>query len=227
MSKPGTRELVERAKRWNRDGVPTAISPHMMIDELVREIERLSSPVREADAAQEDGSSAAGAGPFAQWVTVPIEPTEEMIRASRQALGKYIRSLSKEEREKALGYAGGFQVHDESLKARIRYQAMVQVAATLQVRSGNPRAPSTKWQPISTAPKDGTIILAWCPASEWLEQWEYEIIVSVCWRRGPFGTGWLLPWLFDQGGELVDMRQRFIEPTHWMPIPLPPLGSPS
>lgn len=60
------------------------------------------------------------------YVMVPREPTEAMINASRQALGKYIRGLSAAERKKVVGKEGGFRLHDESLKARIRYQAMVE-----------------------------------------------------------------------------------------------------
>lgn len=58
------------------------------------------------------------------------EPTPAMITASRQALGKYIRALPAAEREKVVGKAGGFRVYDESLKARIRYQAMIDVLLT-------------------------------------------------------------------------------------------------
>lgn len=62
------------------------------------------------------------------YVCVPRVPTEAMIAASRQALGKYIRSLSREERDKVVGKRGGFRVFDETLKARIRYQAMIEAA---------------------------------------------------------------------------------------------------
>lgn len=34
-------DIVERLRRWNRNGVPTAIPPHMMMDEAAAEIERL------------------------------------------------------------------------------------------------------------------------------------------------------------------------------------------
>lgn len=63
-----------------------------------------------------------------EYVRVPVEPTDDMITASRQALGKYILSLSAEEREKTVGKKGGFRLHDESLKAKIRYKAMIAAA---------------------------------------------------------------------------------------------------
>lgn len=53
------------------------------------------------------------------------EPTSEMLDASRRALGKHICSLPKAEREAVVGKKGGFRVYDEALKARVRYQAMV------------------------------------------------------------------------------------------------------
>lgn len=57
------------------------------------------------------------------------DPTEAMITASRQALGKHIRSLPASERTPAKGYVGGYMVYDERLKARVRYNAMIDAAA--------------------------------------------------------------------------------------------------
>jgi len=62
------------------------------------------------------------------------------------------------------------------------------------------------WQPIETAPKDGTTILGYG---------RYLGILPVYWGR----TGELNPlaWL---GGHC---RVHHIEqPTHWMPLPIPP-----
>jgi hypothetical protein len=55
------------------------------------------------------------------------------------------------------------------------------------------------WQPIETAPRDGTTVLAWC--DEWKHArtaWAYE---SDQWQAAP-------PSIF--------------QPTHWMPLPAPP-----
>lgn len=59
----------------------------------------------------------------------------------------------------------------------------------------------TEWQPISTAPKDGTTIIIWdkdhgCMIVEWM-----------------YGE-----WHCSHDGE--DMYGP--EPTHWMPLPAPP-----
>jgi len=66
-----------------------------------------------------------------------------------------------------------------------------------------------QWQPIETAPKDGTWILVhhewgidfarWRPSDRWqAEGWETE--------------------LYDRYGEPAEE----IDPTHWMPLPDPP-----
>lgn len=57
------------------------------------------------------------------------------------------------------------------------------------------------WQPISTAPKDGTLILT-CDA--------YHSMAVLYWRHQ------LKHW--DNCFDLEDC-----EPTHWMPLPPPPV----
>lgn len=55
-----------------------------------------------------------------------------------------------------------------------------------------------RWQPISTAPKDGTFILAF--------DGEVRVMIwSLFFRRG---------WISGNADER--------EPTHWMPLPEPP-----
>lgn len=83
------------------------------------------------------------------------------------------------------------------------------------------------WQPIETAPKDGTCILAYLAETpiwrKWVVPdtlyavvfWEYD-----CWRSmevedcGTMGgelTGWMPDWV------CID-----VTPTHWMPLPKAP-----
>lgn len=63
----------------------------------------------------------------------------------------------------------------------------------------------SEWQPIETAPKDGTRFLA---AEEWdiREGWLF-VVAKV--RNGKFVVAW------DNCDE--------IDPTHWMPLPAPPV----
>ena len=62
------------------------------------------------------------------------------------------------------------------------------------------------WQPIETAPMDGTWIVVWCAG----ETKGFELNV-MCWdgRRGCWRVNWY--------GEIVDG----LPPTHWM-LPEPP-----
>ena len=62
---------------------------------------------------------------------------------------------------------------------------------------------ATGWQPIETAPKDGTRILAW----HW--HWSKQEEVIARWSDDQWQNAW---------SELT------IHPTHWMPLPEPPKG---
>ena len=72
----------------------------------------------------------------------------------------------------------------------------------------------TGWQPISTAPKDGTLIDLWVindmgkghrvPRCDW-DSW------NDCWRQWP-----------DTDSSYNDAMYDDEHPTHWMPLPSPP-----
>jgi hypothetical protein len=57
------------------------------------------------------------------------------------------------------------------------------------------------WQPIETAPKDGTVVLIWSPSRG----------ACAAWKKG---RGW-----HTEPGVYHVSR-----PTHWMPLPDPPTG---
>lgn len=71
----------------------------------------------------------------------------------------------------------------------------------------------SEWQPIDTAPRDGTDILLFCrfdgrdeiKIAKWSDEQTYE---------GPFGQ---FRWKESEG--LIAERI----PTHWMPLPVPPI----
>jgi len=67
----------------------------------------------------------------------------------------------------------------------------------------------TKWQPIETAPKDGTAILLWCPPDD---GWESFIV-----------QGWYESGIYDRRFyNAVDENPLMPQPTHWMPLPTSP-----
>ena len=73
--------------------------------------------------------------------------------------------------------------------------------------------PDAQWQPIETAPKDGTAVLLWlgAPWSEVRQMWWYD----------PWDV-----WLAAGEDEPDAGDERFgcgsAIPTHWMPLPAPP-----
>ena len=65
------------------------------------------------------------------------------------------------------------------------------------------------WQPIETAPRDGTNVL--------LVNRKGNMATGL-WMSGPIGTGWVL-----RGGSAPNVFfNEHHGPTHWMPLPAPP-----
>lgn len=64
------------------------------------------------------------------------------------------------------------------------------------------------WQPIETAPRDGTRLLLW---------WNERAMISFWADRVGF-KGWQ-----PVSGEVLNVGNRAMwNPTHWMPLPEPP-----
>lgn len=79
--------------------------------------------------------------------------------------------------------------------------------------SAHPRVSSPDWQPIETAPKDGTVFLAYT-VDEGIDFFHWQDLggdssAPVGWRSG-FITVYRED---DEEG-----------PTHWMPLPAPPVS---
>ena len=75
----------------------------------------------------------------------------------------------------------------------------------------------SEWQPITTAPKDGTAIL--------LIRDSYQPLVG-CWHRS-IKPRWIEGEAFDKKCSNPDCWNDYFknteyEPTHWMPLPKPP-----
>jgi hypothetical protein len=71
----------------------------------------------------------------------------------------------------------------------------------------------SEWQPIETAPKDGTRILGYDATDA--DDTQPQI---VCWLGIPDKPGWYIT--FDHTPCNGDVWK---PPTHWMPLPQPPL----
>lgn len=111
------------------------------------------------------------------WKLVPIEPTPEMESKGADAF------FSPQPQS----------IEDENARAASVYRRMLSTA---------PSAPDG-WQPIETAPKDGTTL--WVLDELYGKPWHYECNWNgIEWYHG-FGVAW------------PDAR-----PTHWRPLPAPP-----
>ena len=86
------------------------------------------------------------------------------------------------------------------------------------------------WQPIETAPKDGTHILAILHRDKAEDidgaRWPAFREVREIWYRPYMNLGMWLPWHagdpFDSYEGLADCHMGDGIPTHWMPLPQPP-----
>jgi hypothetical protein len=68
------------------------------------------------------------------------------------------------------------------------------------------------WQPIETAPKDGSPILIWQPGQEWFNK------VNSTHDDYRYAIGYWRP----EGG-WGNRNSAHVEPTHWMPLPPKPV----
>jgi hypothetical protein len=85
-----------------------------------------------------------------------------------------------------------------------------------------------KWQPIETAPRDGTDVLVYKDVAT-------VPVVHIAWYRSEeewrdhggclFGdtleeyVGW---WSYTRNSVTQEKLEGYAEPTHWMPLPEPP-----
>jgi hypothetical protein len=85
------------------------------------------------------------------------------------------------------------------------------------------------WQPIDTAPKDGTDVLVLLDCADvavvhiawWRSREEWESIGQYCegWDSVEQWEGW---WSYTQGSVTQEKLEGFRLPTHWTPLPAMP-----
>jgi len=75
-------------------------------------------------------------------------------------------------------------------------------ADLLEARAARP----SPWQPIETAPKDGTCVLLLCPHGQYVSWWDTEPI----------------EWWMVSDNKFEPRPIRGAAPTHWQPLPAPP-----
>lgn len=74
------------------------------------------------------------------------------------------------------------------------------------------------WQPIETAPRDGTWILLFSPADDYHPNRMYV----ATW--GAINYNWEPQWTFGPEGNEHAFRTGVYGATHWQPLPPPPAG---
>ena len=73
-----------------------------------------------------------------------------------------------------------------------------------------------EWQPIETAPKNGTWVLVTGGYIDYC--WEGETQPDVTAAQYVINIGWQMAW-YDSG-----YYGGYKSPTHWMPLPKPPIN---
>ena len=77
-----------------------------------------------------------------------------------------------------------------------------------------------EWQPIETAPKDGSKILLFIPSN--VSRWH---VSAGYWRDDAHARKASPFWCAETSHLMGITWMRSHQPTHWMPLPAPPKGA--
>lgn len=115
--------------------------------------------------------------------------------------------------------------YDTKRAARIAMNLMLTVEAERESKPPEPKAPPAypPWQPIDTAPRDGSALLVMRDDWPGAENGRAE----SCTNHNTYVAGW---WKGDEAWicymDQVQEPQCPVVPTHWMPLPPPPSQQP-
>lgn len=87
-------------------------------------------------------------------------------------------------------------------------QSVERIAAALRSAQG------PQWQPIETAPRDGTRIMVANAHGAWMAEWR-QVYVSGYQPENPWFSAML-------NKDHIAREHRHVRPTHWMPLPAAP-----
>ena len=135
-------------------------------------------------------------------------------RAVYKAMLFTIVEYNKDERltEKTLRFIGDLLADSDDDRKRI---------AELEAEVAGLREP--KWQPIETAPRDGTVIDVWMQSYFWDADGQRQLAVEM---RIPNAIWFDQMWTNVDGNPHEDLDGfTYVEFTHWMPLPPPPASA--
>jgi hypothetical protein len=132
-------------------------------------------------------------------MTNPTKAPALNEQAFRNAYRGYGRALRREDDPPLAGEP--WMSMDDA--ARLSAELVASARTALAASHGQER-----WQPIETAPKDGTWILAWLGGIA-------DIADTIQWNYGGWWNG--------SNGHVATAAQ----PTHWRPLPTPPTEGPA
>ena len=174
-----------------------AVSPEVVLG-LLDTIDSLRASL--AAAQQERDEALRDAIEFTQKVDAGLVRDEEYLRLHREKMEQYDRRVAAEARaEKAeadLKYVNEARALDLA-----DHQTKIKEMAE-RIRKAEAERDAARWQPIETAPRDGTTIWCYWPGI-----------------YGRQGVGWFV---WDEFEEWTTTTVHYGYPTHWMPLPAAP-----
>ncbi len=127
-----------------------------------------------------------------------------------EPLARAVVSNSHYERRQAVS---AYLVDNNALKSEA-----VAMLTTLRSQLSGITEETSRWQPIETAPKAGQIVV-WCPTmfngGVYLAKWDDDRYAK---NPRPY-------WSLSDEVIYGKLRVRECQPTHWKPLPSPPLGA--